>query len=516
MIQKHPRVVMHNAKHDIQALRDFSIELKDTDYFDTMLGVHWINEELQSKSLDYCSTAYGGQPKNRPALMKKIIKTMGWGMIPVELINAYAANDAYITGELYEKIVGQFVKEGYEKGLWQIEREFIDLINRMELLGVEVDTDLCEAEAMIGRGRMDEIIGKLGGLNPSSPQDMETLFIDQLGLPVHHETDNGNPSFDKDAMEYYEAILERRLDTTAQLVFEYRGWQKTVSSNYEAYLKLLGTDGALHPNYKLHGARTSRLSCEKPNLQQIPRSSTKRWNGNLKRAFVPRIGYRLWEADYSNLEMRIAASYSGDPRLIDTFSSGRNLFNDMAALLRGPGFSESDRDDCKTLTYATLYGAGIDRIKDIFGISYEEARVKKEDFFGTYEGIRSKTRHAGRVARGRGYVKLWTGRRRHFGKDAPTHKAFNAVIQGGGAEILKRKMLILDKIIDWDECKMLLTVHDSIVFEIKQGREEYWHRIIRKVMTDVASLHQGLGRVPFSIDIKEFGAKKCECEPCRG
>lgn len=509
LIENHPLIVFHNAKHDMQALRDWGIEVKDRNYFDTMLMVHWTNEELPSKSLDYCSTHYGGQPKKRPKLMSTVIKRYGWGMIPVELMAPYASNDAYITGELFRRVYPKFKEEGFTEGLWQREREFIDLINRMELLGIEIDTDLCEAEVMIGKGRMNEIVGKLGGLNPSSNPDMEELLLNQLGLPIHHYTDNGNPSFDKDAMDYYETILENRSDPTAQLVFEYRGWQKTVGSNYQAYLDLLAKDGALHPNYKFHGARTSRLSCEKPNLQQIPRGSKKRWNGNLKRAFVPRIGYRLWEADYSNLEMRIAGSISADQKLLGTFNSGRNLFDDMRDQL------QRDRDQCKTLTYALLFGAGVDRIKDIFDIPFDEAKGMKAEFYGNYHGVGSKNREIGNIARRRGYVRLWTGRRRHFGPDAATHKAFNSVIQGGGAEIVKSSMLILDKLIDWDECKMLLTVHDSVVFEIKQGKEEYWHKIIRDTMQAVGNLHPGFNRCPFPVDVCEWGTKKgCSCAGC--
>src|SRR5258708_14765821 len=118
--------------------------------------------------------------------------------------------------------------------------------------------------------------------------------------------------FDKYAMEEYELLLAASDNETAGLVLEYRGWFKTVSSNYKAYLDLLSPDGFLRPNYKVHGTRTRRLSCEKPNLQQIPRSTPKRWNGNLKKAFVARRGYTLSELYYVQLEFRHAAGYSRD------------------------------------------------------------------------------------------------------------------------------------------------------------------------------------------------------------
>lgn len=491
-------LVFHAAKHDKQALLDFGIDIGQN-YYCTMLMTHFINEELPSKSLDSVSRFYGGNPKNRSKVMQKLIDRFGWGMLPVELVNPYAANDAQITGELFQKLLPTFRKEGFDGELWDREKRFSDIITEMEILGVRIDRELSEREASFGEQRLDEIRNRLG-LNPASSKDMEELFINRLGLDVEKTSaKTGAPSFDKEVMEIYDAILERRDDSTARLVFEFRGWHKTVTSNYRPYLEL-SYEGILHPGYKLHGTRTGRLSCERPNLQQIPRESAKRWNGNLKKAFLERDGYTQWEYDYSNLEMRIAACYGNDSRLLETFNSGRKLFRDMAAQLR------RDYDSVKTLNYAISYGAGIKRISKVFGVSEDEARALRNGYFRNYGGLYAASKNASSVAARRGYVKMWTGRRRHFEPGTGGHKPFNSVCQGGGAEIVKTKILELKKELDPTEVNLVLTVHDSVVAQIEAGKEEKWDPIIRRVMEDVGSLNDGFKKCPFPVEGKRWGA----------
>lgn len=496
---EHPDVVpvMHNAKHDIPALEDLGIYIRDKLYYCTMLETHFVNENLPNKSLDYVSKSLGGEPKVKSKLMGSFIKWGGWEAIPSDVIREYAEVDASLALFIHEKTHPIFVAEGYDGELWARERKFTDLIMRMEKLGVPIDQDLCEQEIEIGTKRMEEIRKDLKA-NPMSGADLKKLLIDDLGIPSQKETPTGRPSFDKEAMERYEQILEQRNDRTAGNILEFRGWQKTISSNYGSYLELQSGNGTLHPSFKLHGTRSGRLSCEKPNLQQIPRSSPKRWNGSLKRAFRARDGFRLFEADYSNLELRLAAIYSKEASLVGPLQQGFKPFDVMAEQL---GW---ERQDCKTFTYATLYGGGVNRIKDLFGIPYEDAQIMRTNWFDTYPDILRASQKAGRLAERRGYISMWTGRRRHL-RRREGYKAFNSLLQGGAAELVKSVMLALDEVIDWVECRMLLQVHDSVVFEIAKGREDYWLPIIRETMERVSAFHPQFGTIPFPVDIKEFG-----------
>src|SRR5258708_2472473 len=499
--EKSLHFVGHNfGKYDAIGLRNnWGIDLTLSPWYDTMLMVHMINENLSDKSLDSCSKFYGGEGKAKSDVQRSIERNFGWEFVPVWMMSEYSEIDALRTLELFERVLPEFNRQGFNGKIWEDEREWVRFISRMEAVGIAVDLETIESEIVTGELRMAELVDILGG-NPGSPKFLAKLFFDDLHLPVVKRSEKtGKPSFDKYAMEEYELLLAASDDETARLVLEYRGWSQTVSSNYKAYLDLLSPDGFLRPNYKVHGTRTRRLSCEKPNLQQIPRSTPKRWNGNLKKAFVARPGYKLWEFDYAQLEFRLAAVYSGDEVLLHAFRTGVNIFTAMAAIL---GWL---RQDCKTFTYTVLYGGGDRRVSIVFKVSTASARRMREAVYESYPALRAEQKKAAHLAKVRGYLKLWTGLRRHFANpEEDAHKAFNSLTQGGAAEIVKHTGIKLGKIVDWDECKVLLQVHDSYVCEIKNGTEDYWIPIIRKTMEDVGSLHEAFKACPFTVEAKQW------------
>jgi DNA polymerase-1 len=332
--------------------------------------------------------------------------------------------------------------------------------------GIKIDSKFSRAKVIEGTRILNSTRAELGW-NPGSSQQIGKYLIDELELPVLKRTPAGAPSFDKFAMEEYEQILEARGDPTAQKVLTYRGWQKTVSSNFQAYLDLMDENEILHPNYKVHGTRTSRLSCENPNLQQIPRSSPKPWNGDTKKAFIVRDEelykkyvrnkridnfLQLYTFDFKQVEFRLAASYAKEFELLEIFNSGADIFTEMAAELVRP------RHDIKTFTYATLYGAGKGKIALILNKPKDEADDLYDEFHGRWPGFKRISERATKLALNDGYIDLWTGRRRHLTK-GEAHKAFNSVIQGGAFEIVKRRMLALQ------EEPIVLQVHDSITIE---------------------------------------------------
>ncbi len=495
----HP--VFHNAKYDLVGLRnDLGIDLFHTKFYCTLLMAHQVNENRISYKLDDITQVYDLKGKNKTDAHEAIAKAFGWEYIPVWMMYEYSENDAVITYQLFEKLLPEVNRHGLGGEYWDVEREWHRLIEHMEAMGIPIDSDLCETEAEFGEARKQEIASLLGG-NPASPRFLEVLLLDRLNLPVFKTSDKtGRPSFSKEYMAEYETLLAEKNDPTAQLVLEYRGWQKTVSSNYRAYLNLLSPDGYLRPNYKLHGTVSSRLSCEKPNLQQIPRSSTKRWNGSLKRAFIPREGYHLWEADFSNLELRVASVYAEEQNLIHAFQRGIKPFDDMAGRLGWP------RQDCKTFTYTVLFGGGEQRVSDVFHVERPRARAMRSEFFEAYPAMAAFSKQASQRARIRGYVKLWTGRRRHFlNPKEENHKAMNSIVQGGAAELVKRVGIRLGKLVDWNDCRILLQIHDSYTFEVKNGTEDYWLPKIREAMEDVGSIFGPFGEVPFPVEIKPWG-----------
>lgn len=497
-------LVMHNAKFDLVSLATAGINYEN-DFYDTMLIAHLINENqpVGGKGLDALGKYYlrdEGKKKSPDFIQAQ--KAFGWDM-PVEFMREYATYDAELTLRLSEHLRELAAREpGLLENVWRKRQDFVRLIIRMESRGVRIDTDLCERQILLGSHAMEDV-REILQLNPGSPKDLKELLIDQLGLPPIYKKRKNNEetlTFDKEAMKRYEEMLARLDDPTAEQILRYRGWQKSISSNYQAYLDLLSPDGRLRPNYKLHGTRTGRMSCEKPNLQQIPRVSDKPWNGGMKKAFIPHEGYSLIEADYSQLELRLGSAYGRVEPLLHAFVEGRDVFSDMAEQL---GMA---RQDVKTLTYTIQYGGGINRLCEVFGVSPSRAAAIRDNFYAQYPGFRVVSNHAQNHVKKSGSIRLWTGRQRHFlYRNDEAHKAFNSVIQGGAADIVERTMLRLGEEVDSDACRMLLQVHDSVVFEVRDDVKEDAEREIARVMADVPGTVGEDWGVKFAVDVHEWG-----------
>lgn len=347
--------------------------------------------------------------------------------------------------------------------------------------GIRIDVPFSRKKVIEGTTILNNISGQLGW-NPGSSQQLGKYLIEDLGLPVLKRTENGNPSFDKEALNEYELYLSATGDETAQKVLTYRGWQKTVSSNYQAYLDLMDENEILHPNYKVHGTRTARLSCEKPNLQQIPRSNPKPWNGDVKKAFIVRdSGLFHYSFDFKQVEFRLAAAYAKEYGLLEIFNSGADIFNELSAELYTP------RHDIKTFIYMTLYGAGKAKIGLVMG--KDRAEDLYNEFHSKWPGFRKISEKATQFATNDGYIDYWTGRRRHLSKKE-AHKAFNSIIQGGAFEIVKRRML------DLKEEPLVLQVHDSITCEADSS---YDTDRVKRVLENVPE-SSALG-VKFEVDL---------------
>lgn len=513
-------IIFHNAKFDIVSLGTIGLRAADSNFYDTMLLVHQVRETLPSKSLDFCAKFFlgdEGKKNSKETTFYKVMKSLekgnngnGWEQFPAGLMAEYAAYDGDLTLRLFEHIWPIVRKEGTEAN-WYHRREMVRLLIKMERNGVKIDTELCEEMVDKGEREMERITAELGGA--PTGKFLEDLILNKLKLPPQYNIDKvtkkqkARPTFDKKAMEVYDAILERKSDPTAQLVNGYRGWQKSVSSNYQSYLDRLSPDQRLRPNYLLHGTKTGRLSCQQPNLQQIPKGGTKPWNGQMKKCFIPEPGFVLVEGDYSQLEFRLGASYAKERALLDVFNSDRDIFDEMAAA------TGMDRQDVKTQTYSIQYGGGVNRISTVFGISRDEARQRIDLYYDTYPGLRVVQKKAEYAALSAGRVQLWSGRYRHLQfPQSEAFKAFNSVIQGGAADIVERTMRRCDLSgLNNDECRMLLQVHDSIVFEIREDKLHAYAPRIKAAMEAVQSGPDGpkydFG-VRFAVDLHYFGGKE--------
>lgn len=392
--------------------------------------------------------------------------------------------------------------------LWETEQDFIRMIADIKDRGVAIDVGFSQRKAIEGTRILNQLQAELGW-NPGSSKQLGEYLVGTLGLPVLKRSEKtGAPSFDKYALEEYEEILEGMNDATVQKVLTYRGWQKTVSSNFEAYLNLMDGDCVLHPNYKVHGTRTCRLSCEQPNLQQIPRGSEKPWNGDVKKAFIPRSvelytkmmaargkkytpcgDLKLRTFDFKQVEFRLAAAYAQELELLELFNSGADIFTEMSNRLGRP------RHQIKTFVYATLYGAGKSKVGLILKVPQSEADALYDEYHGTWPGFKRIAEQATRLAKNDGYIEYWSGRRRHLNRDE-AHKAWNSVLQGGAFEIVKNRMLALKNE------PIVLQVHDSITVEDDDSCDT--DRIKRTL--EAVPISNDLG-VRFEVDMVVEGEK---------
>lgn len=492
-------LIFANVQFDILSLDTIDIHVEDKDFIDICSMAHLIDENKPyNKGVDSLALYYLGEAgKVKDKTLEKEKQT-GWLHTTPEDMWDYAVMDAVSTYRIWYFLKDHKHWTTLPEDIWPRKQALIrgPLLN-MKRRGAKIDIALTMEREAYGSKKMAELKAKLG-MNPGSNKQMQELLIGELGLPVLKSSPKTHaPSFTKDVMEEYDLMLERMDDPRAKLIKEYRGWSKTVTATYRPYLNFVDEDGRVRCNYKPHGTVTGRFSCSEPNLQQIPKTSDKPWNGKVKECFIAEEGNVLINADFSQLELRLATAYAGEERLKQVFLDGRDIFTEMSKEL---GFS---RNDTKTFVYSTQYGAGPPRIMSAFGVDRPRAVEMISHYYATYPKFRMLNERCKGKAESSGYVRLWSGRDRHFEYPKKEgYKAMNSVIQGGAADIVERIMVKVWEEIDNEDCQMLLQVHDSITFEVKRELSEEYMAKIKAVMEDVDSVLGGVVLdVKFAVEV---------------
>jgi DNA polymerase-1 len=492
-------LIFANVQFDVLALETIDIHTADNPFWDILTVANMVDENNPiQKSLAQLSLRYlDEQGKiDTPQITKE--KKSGWLNTTPQDMFEYAVADAVTTWRIWDQLIKHPEWAAIPEDVWDQKQKLIRVLMHMRRRGIMIDQDLATNMVRIGDARIEEIKAELG-VNPASNKDMYELLIEQLKLPVLKVSKKtGKPSFDKFAMEEYEELLERMDSPVAKLIREFRGWQKAISASYKPYLELVDSDGRLRCSYKTHGTVSGRLSCAEPNLQQIPKASDKPWNGKVKECFIAKPGYTLVEFDYSQLELRLGTAYANEESLKTVFAEGRDIFDEMSAQL---GMT---RQDTKTLVYSMQYGAGEKRIMAAFGVDQPEAKRLRENYFNTYPRFKALSDVASERAAQLGKVKIWSGRYRHFQYPSESYKALNSIIQGGAADIVERIMVRAFDQIDNPECRLLLQVHDSLMWEIKTDKVDYYFEKIQTLMEDVEPKDFD---VRFAVDAKILGGK---------
>lgn len=484
-------LVFCNAQYDILSLETIGINVEHTNFIDVPTVAHLINENKPyNKGLDSLAQYYlKDSGKHKDEFLEKQ-KKIGWPETTWEQMWPYAVVDAELTWRLWSVLRITHQWEDLPDEIWPHKQNLIRLLLSMKRHGVRIDVQLAKEYVHKGEQEMAQIEKDLG-INPASPKQMKKLLIDDLGLPVVKNSKlTGAPSFDKEAMLTYDSMLEKLENPVARQIKEFRGWQKAVSAAYRPYLDLVGMDGRLRCSYRLHGTATGRLSCAEPNLQQIPKSSDKPWNGKVKECFIAEDGFVLINADFSQLELRLATAYAGEEELKEVFNEGRDIFTEMSKQL---GMS---RHETKTLVYSMQYGAGEQRLMNAFGVDKPTAKQIRQNYFDTYPHFRRLNERCTAKVEQTGEIKIWSGRKRRFEHRNDAYKAMNSLIQGGAADIVERIMVKCFQELEGPECRMLLQVHDSITFEVKESVVPQYMEKIRTTMEDVNAV---TGDIDFDV-----------------
>lgn len=503
-ILQHKPLIWHNRKFDFHSLKTLGMDPLTFvgPQYDVLMIAHLINEELYSKELNFLGKWYLKEEKVDSDEIHKLGEIYGWANIPPNVLYRYGAGDAELTRLLKLKLWPMLVSQGLESVYWDTESPFTTLLYKMEQRGVGVNTELASRMAERGRARM-ATIQRGFRFNPGSSTDLGNYLLGELGLPVLAHTDTcdkckrGEPvgshewkaTFKKTVMEDYDDILQASNNPAAKLIAEYRGWQKATTSLYEPLLHKVGPDGRIRTNFKQHGTVTGRLSSEDPNLQQIPRGSKKLWNGNAKSCFPAGIdGYGHFGWDYSQIEFRLSAAYGREMLLIREFDNPKaDPFNLLLPLVFG-NFPPEEYDEYRyqikhCLVYPSLYGAGFNKVRSLLNRSEADALKIYNNYKKSIPGITEVARTINDGMAQQGYISYWDGRRRHIRNRSDTHKAWNSVIQGGAAQIVKQAMLRVDTFSN-DDCFPVLTVHDEISFCIRrEALPDYEPRIVRAMTT---------------------------------
>ena len=485
------KLIFVNAQFDILSLETIGINVDHTDFVDVPTMAHLINENKPyNKGLDSLAQHYLKEPgKLKDVDIDKEKKT-GWANTTWQQMWDYAVLDAVTTWRLYSVLRTTHQWRDLPDSIWPHKQDLIRVLLSMKRSGVRIDVQLAEQYVQKGEEAMRQIEKSLG-INPASPKQMKKLLIDDLGLPIVKSSKlTGAPSFDKEAMLAYDLMLEQLDNPVAKQIKEFRGWQKAVSAAYKPYIDLVDMDGRLRCSYRLHGTATGRLSCAEPNLQQIPKTSDKEWNGKVKDCFIAEDGYVLLNADFSQLELRLATAYAGEEELKTIFNEGRDIFTEMSKQLN------MSRHDTKTLVYSMQYGAGEQRLMNAFGVDRPKAKEIRQNYFTTYPNFRRLNERCSTKVEQTGEIKIWSGRKRHFENRNEAYKAMNSLIQGGAADIVERIMVKCFKELEGPECRMLLQVHDSITFEVKESVVPQYIEKIRTIMEDVNAV---TGDVDFDV-----------------
>ena len=497
-----------NIKYDIAVLKEAGREVRGP-LFDTMLASYLLLSSRRSHGMDHLAQEYFGVTTIKYAdLCGKGAKQIPFSHVPVDAAAPYACEDADITYRLAVEMAPQLENDGLMGLFEEMEVPLLRVLLDMERAGIRLDREFLqnmgkELELRLEqmRGYIHEMAGEEFNIN--STQQLRVILFEKLNLPVFRKTKTG-PSTDIDTLE--RLAPQHPLP---QEILSFRQLSKLKNTYVDTLPELVNPQtGRIHARFNQTVAATGRLSGSDPNLQNIPiRTDLGR---EIRRAFLPEDGWKLLSADYSQIELRVLAHFTNDPALVDAFGKGEDIHATTASAVYGVALdvvNSEMRRVAKAVNFGIIYGQGAFGLSQTIGIPQSEARSFIDTYFERFAAVPAFVDETIEKGRARGYVSTIMGRRRYLpdlnsrnrnAKNAAERTAVNSVIQGSAADVIKIAMIaIADRLKREErEARMLVQVHDELLFEIPPGEIEEVAALVAEEMQGAMDL-----RVPLEVDV---------------
>ncbi len=497
-----PKIIGQHIKYDMNVLSRYGIHIKQVAY-DTMLESYVLNSTATRHDMDSLALKYlGYKTVHFEDIAGKGAKQLTFNQIDLQQAAPYAAEDADITLRLHNTLWQQLSEQDKPRQVFEdIERPLIPVLHEIECNGVLVDVGMLEQQSGELEKKMQQIqkkVYKEAGeeFNLGSPKQLQAILFEKLQLPIIKKTPKGQPSTAEDVLQ--ELANDYPIP---RLILDYRSMHKLKSTYTDRLPEQVDADsGRVHTSYHQAVAATGRLSSSNPNLQNIPIRSAE--GRRIRQAFIAPRGYQVVASDYSQIELRIMAHLSADPGLMKAFAEGEDVHRATAAEVFGVALdkvSSDQRRSAKAINFGLIYGMSAFGLAKQLGVERRVAQEYVDLYFDRYQGVKNYMDETRERAREQGYVETVFGRRLYLpdikSRNAQVRQyaertAINAPMQGTAADIIKRAMIDVSHWMHSSKAdmKMIMQVHDELVFEIKTAQVEKYIKEIEQRMCNAATL----------------------------
>jgi DNA polymerase-1 len=486
--------VGQHLKYDKNVLANYDINLQGI-AFDTMLESYVLNSVATRHDMDRLAETYLGKTTiHFEDIAGKGVKQITFNQISLDKAAPYAAEDADITLQLHQVLWQQLSQEQDLVNVFkEIELPLSPVLAKMEQFGVLIDSQKLAQQSQDLAVRILELekeVHELAGeeFNLASPKQLQEILYKKMDLPILKKTPKGAPSTAEEVLQ--ELAINYPLP---KLLMEYRGLSKLKNTYTDKLPKMINArTGRVHTSYHQAIAATGRLSSTDPNLQNIPIRTEE--GRRVRQAFIARSGYKIVAADYSQIELRIMAHLSGDKGLLNAFAAGKDIHTATASEVFNTPLDEvsiEQRRNAKAINFGLIYGMSAFGLSKQLNIPRHDAQKYMDLYFERYPSVLTYMEDTRQIAKEKGYVSTVFGRRLYLPeinasngmrRKGAERAAINAPMQGTAADIIKKAMLAVDQWIEtlpFDDVRMIMQVHDELVFEIKQQKlTEYQNKII--------------------------------------